>query len=115
MIQENELRIGNWMNINGYPYQLSRLDFAEYLCDDFDPILLTPEILEKFGLNGTKIDFEKSIKINVSLSNNVVYIGNATSTSGTVVKDIKYLHQLQNLYFALTGKELVEVKQLQES
>lgn len=39
---------------------------------------------------------------------NELRIGNVVkvSASGEIIKVCKYLHQLQNLYFALTNKEL---------
>ncbi len=76
----------------------------------FDPILLTPEWLERFG-------FEKrnSNKNEWSLSDGSVdYIfDNDSKDFGFEIEmqykgtGIKYIHQLQNLYFALTGEELI--------
>lgn len=79
---------------------------CQWLFEHISGIPLTPEILEKCGFNPFLHNFEKSIKISYSLHDNFAYVGNSTSTSGTSVKNIKHLHQLQNLYFALTGEEL---------
>ena len=110
---KNELRIGNWVNcecldfeneciqlenihpkgtiVDGYPYSIKELK----------PIPLTEEWLLKFGFD--KIDFQ-FIKNGIKLFpiRDLYYRGNFPIKS-----DIKYVHQLQNLYFALTGEELI--------
>lgn len=66
------------------------------------PIPLTEEWLLKFGFNKFKgnntdcflDDFETSCNMELFF------------WKGTQIKNIKYVHQLQNLYFALTGEEL---------
>ena len=68
------------------------------------PILLTPEILDKCGfekLNSGNRRFNKIVLMCESVSNYLL--------KDIPLTPIKYLHQLQNLYFALSGKEL-EVK-----
>lgn len=125
-IRANELRIGNFVMDRGgkvllidhweYENKISekRVDglhpfteFVEYL----QPIALTEEWLLKFG-------FEKNLN-----SNNIIYYilagkclleYNLTHNIADIVKkvhldlfiEIKYVNQLQNLYFALTGEEL---------
>ena len=76
------------------------------------PIKLTDEILLKCGFEDISSykDFRLSINedlyIEVSLRKNInAYV----SISDIDIINVIYLHQLQNLYFALTGKEL-EVK-----
>lgn len=75
--------------------------------DRFDPILLTPDVLEtcRFEKECLKIgDQELQIKIN---ENKYVLFGSESCTSGQCfIGNIKHLHQLQNLYFDLTGEEL---------
>ena len=75
--------------------------------DTFEPIPLTEEILLKCGFekieNGWKvIDFicfkiswERLAGLTLTFENESIYISH-----------IKHLHQLQNLYFALTNEEL---------
>ncbi|MDV3882965.1 hypothetical protein CMU04_06490 [Elizabethkingia anophelis] len=66
----------------------------------FTPIPLTEEWLLKFGFeidNGWfKIGYLKLLPIRDLYYRAIV----------PITKDIKYVHQLQNLYFALTGEEL---------
>ena len=87
------------------------------------PIPLTKEILEKLGCNCEKLNYHYILNINteelgknsnclkihfylyngISTQQNLLQIGECLPAS---VIEIKYLHRLQNLYFALTGKEL---------
>jgi len=68
------------------------------------PIELTEEWLIKFGFkeyirsNGKTYDLKDFWEID--------YENGKYFISEIEVMDIKYVHQLQNLYFALTGKEL---------
>lgn len=65
------------------------------------PITLTEEWLLKFGY--TEEDFETGKIIIVTENNKLIgFIINKYSYSPV----IKYVHQLQNLYFALTNEEL---------
>ena len=115
MIQVNELRIGNWLLYSdGFDKKMVQVDseiMFEACClnKDFNrtkkPIPLTPEILEKcgFGRNDNyysngKMEFKvESLRIGMD----VYMVPNALYCSS-----IQYLHQLQNLFFALTGEEL---------
>lgn len=63
------------------------------------PILLTMDWLEKFGFTGTDLG-----NYTIELSNGNFFI---LFCLEPIANDIFYVHQLQNLYYALTGKELV--------
>jgi hypothetical protein len=131
MIKANELRIGNMfypidrtgevhLPIN-IPYKVGQyyLDAVRgYMIDeiitgvvtlkffklrDISPIPLTEEWLVRFG-------FEKSsngyFKFPLEIRGlNLVFFGNKFSKRGLNLT-IQHVHQLQNLYFALTGEEL---------
>lgn len=117
MIPANELRIGNWVyhtNTFCNPFmQVIPKDFVNELNNDgfyqFDPILLTPEILEKCGfvtdMNDTYYyEFEENFRLGY-----IEYLGEKNYfLDGYVytLKAIRYLHELQNLYFSLTGNEI---------
>jgi hypothetical protein len=99
-----ELRIGNTvydvinkMNIYIRPETISDF-YNDYI--SLKPIELSDELLLKFGFD--KIGFQ-FIKDGIELFpiRDLYYRGNFPIKS-----DIKYVHQLQNLYFALTGCEL---------
>jgi len=72
---------------------------------DLEPIHLTEELLLNFGFYkniDTKL-FEKSgYQIDLSVLKCHFYL----PSFGDWYKEIEYVHQLQNLYFALTGEEL---------
>jgi hypothetical protein len=120
MIKANELRIGNYILINGSivrigygviqdVYQKNKGIRNQYLNTlTHEPIPLTPEILEKAGFKF----YEKSEMYEKDdfMDLHILY-----DNAGYCIKDyelniwspnILYLHQLQNLYFALTGEEL---------
>ena len=122
MIKANELRFGNWINyrniqipvtmIGQYGIQSKngyKLINAKFVTTDLTPIPLTPEILEACGFeeqeNGwhklnicehyINLFFESLAKAELSISG-----------LGMKMPHIRHLHQLQNLYHALTGEEL---------
>jgi hypothetical protein len=113
-MKANELRIGNWIEHNQYPNDtvIIRIEDGKHIDEairlNANPLPLTEEWLIMFGFdkNTDNGDFKgndcyfthDNLKRCISLPN-FIYDG---------IK-IKYVHQLQNLYFALTGEEL-EVK-----
>lgn len=119
-----ELRIGNivfyngengknepvryYCTINGADLRIMQ-DDENYL-KSHEPIALTPELLEKCGFE--KLEFGNGFMFGRSLGGGRIFLlkYNPLRTDcfyehyyGTKVQ---YLHQLQNLYFALTGEEL---------
>jgi len=112
MIKANELRIGNWYNFKnpmGDTFTPSIFDFwTEAIGFEAygEPIPLTPEILEKCGFKKSENEkfFKRDFYILVIDEDGSYAFG--TDTYDGYFTDIKYLHQLQNLYFALTGEEL---------
>lgn len=106
-MEAKELRIGNYVNHNGFgPVSVDAVDIIH--CQSFmtayNPIPLTEEWLLKLGFiksklssnclkitNGYKFDFA---------GGEVLYLDSIR------LEHIKYIHQLQNLHFALGGEEL---------
>ena len=119
-ITASELRIGNYVfDGNRELTQVKsiiegainyELDYGnlwanqECYFENLNPIPITEEWLLKFGFE--KCEYLKNTwdngSIIISLKYDIFYY---ELLNGTV--DIKYIHQLQNLYFALTGKELI--------
>ena len=130
-MKENELRIGNLIEYRIQDdlddrkdwWEVSKIDATD-LCIlesnidyDFRPIPLTEEWLLKFGFNK---EYQKGyIGIDVCNSDFVLteplkmgewqtnYTFQFETGSVPKFKEIKYVHQLQNIYFALTGEELI--------
>ena len=115
MIRANELRIGNYyhlveegVDINEV-YQISD-GYSLHLIDEYNnakPIPLTEEWLLKMCFECGQLKTSKRFWIpnfNIRIFNKSGKT--QVSHSGKVYEHIKYVHQLQNLYFALTGEEL---------
>lgn len=78
-----------------------------FLNDDIMPIPLTHEWLERFGYVKDTTD-KKWYKLPHHLPPIYQWKAGAFGMDGLPlnVKSLEYVHQLQNLYFALTGEEL---------
>jgi hypothetical protein len=80
---------------------------------DIDPIPLTEEWLLKFGFNRHHADYFNGIIYIKNIINNTEFEWGVYPNelgSGIQIQNrklLKYVHQLQNLYFALTEEELV--------
>jgi len=113
MIKANELRIGNLVNTKYGILSVHASMLADIVNNGFNvnPIPLTPEILESCGFTKDEEELCLPVDDNYSLvwDEDGVYIDSFESL--LYDSRIIYLHQLQNLYFALKGEEL-EVKLL---
>lgn len=113
-IKASELRIGNWVS-NGEKYFTMDSNTIYDLHNfnvPFEGILLTPEILEKSGFDYVS-KYTCRIKGWAFLRSfggtGLIFHYDHDSNPRNRQVTMKYLHQLQNLYFALTGGEL-EIK-----
>ena len=115
MIEARELRINNLISHNGLICtveiingELDQIDFLGY--DDFyysdktenlKPIPLTEEWLLKFGFkqNSFSLNFENDTRISIYKKYNCFI----AQIDNTVIKEIKYVHEWQNLYFDFTN------------
>ncbi len=86
-------------------------EIVDISINDVSPIPLTEEWLVKLGFNKNpgnffikKLEHTYSAKISINLRMNSIQV--CTGGYGFNVK-IKYVHQLQNLFIALTGEELI--------
>lgn len=77
--------------------------------EELTPISLSPEILEKCGFEATNgIEIKNYIWLVIHCDSGEANIYNIYKNETLQLRiECKYLHQLQNLYFALTGEELV--------
>lgn len=126
-MKATELRLGNLINTknpNMNPFKIEAIErekaggynnfgsFVYWYCNDFEPIPLTEEWLLKFGFahkfdNIYTYPFRISDNLVVEMkfegwAENISLFTNGFFSSNSV----KYVHQLQNLYFSLTGQEL---------
>ncbi len=127
-MKPNELRIGNLVHglYDGDADEDDKMELCKILSIDsvgisehtfwvdgesgteyyssFEPIPLTSEWLEKFGFDeSNEIKFSEDSRICWDEINGIhIFILDQFQ----YIKHIKHVHQLQNLYFALTGNEL---------
>jgi len=115
----NELRIGNLVYCKGIIDIIGGVEDNNYYTEkhyhgntneDLKPIPLTEEWLLKCGFTTdypTYKDKFFTIKNRFNINSFNFGKGFKLNTSGCFeYKPIKYLHELQNIYFALTGNEL---------
>ena len=114
---ESEVRIGNYyIDEDGFEHQVSARDFSWMSWEHCEPIPLTEEWLLKFGFEKKESDFQDELldtfmwhkdnitDIEFSDKHKLLYLhDNYTSIYH---QEIKHVHQLQNLYHSLVGKEL---------
>jgi len=108
-IQVQELRIGNVVMDMNNGNKVVTIEHGYDLWDgDFAPIDLTPEILERCGFDGRDfIELDTYAFIFIEKDNVCVFQTEyETEVARTKLPHIKYLHQLQNLYYMLKGTEL---------
>lgn len=122
MIDAKSLRIGNWVNAKfqteDFNFQVKGISDDDFVTMDkvnnyhlncLQPIELSPSILIKCGFEESKGKFH----IGINYEHFIVYkVGDVYDhwyfyrEETRITSGIKYLHDLQNLYLLLTGKEL---------
>lgn len=128
-MKASEVRIGNIVSVNtatgGWwvDHVVSRNDFmvscaGTLMIEGMEPIKLTEEWLVKFGFRKVLSWYivfgrYKNETLEITYNNDTdesqyyVYVRGLLENEFVQIKhDLKYVHQLQNLYFALTGEEL---------
>ncbi|HTE30278.1 MAG TPA: hypothetical protein VK666_07885 [Chryseolinea sp.] len=112
-IQPAELRIGNWVTKLETAELAYRLKTGAEIDEVYWPVPVTEEILEACGgvlLPGVpffEIDLGQNIgQIHINPNNGTVWLGHRRVPASLNPVSILYVHQLQNLFFALTGTEL---------
>lgn len=104
-MEARELRLGNLVELEGLVSRLNNTTFTSIISGrykDLNPVHLTEEWLLKFGFEKVREYFDYNNNgFEIQKDKNGFYIH---INCGNIY--IEYLHQLQNLYFALTGEEL---------
>lgn len=118
-----ELRIGNLVNVSGKPETVTgilpfgcyfHLLYYPFNLSQIEPIELTKDWLLKFGFKPEKDvkifwkikTSQKSITLEVEPNSGRTILFDNKGIKFIDVKPIKHVHQIQNLYFSITGKEL---------
>lgn len=106
-MKAEELRIGNYILLDGGKHKIRRDTLINILrgVSNLKPIPLTEEILLKCGFKHKGNGFYEILGCFIELCNvgdEFYYCG----FKGKSIGNIKHLHQLQNLYYCLTGEEL---------
>jgi hypothetical protein len=130
MINEKELRTGNLYStirnqevlivgidtINKFVTiassnntEINTKNESSIIFEDLNPIEITPKSIVQLGLST-----DESSSLSIVSDNDVKFSWNEElnqvvlldGTNGIIGQDIKYFHQLQNIYYFLTGKEL---------
>jgi hypothetical protein len=131
MIDAKELRVGNCVMDgagrimvveNIQDRSINRLIDGDgvsgsYSLEGLQPMPLTPEILEKCGFDipafirdisdGFFLTTDKMLGFRLQLEKDYKHIGYVCES--LKLNHIAYLHQLQNLYYALTGTEITPI------
>jgi len=127
-MKASELRIGNWIlpkmkvyksewkavslgpeipiqpiPIQVFPHLITRMVFNEDTLEQYEFIPLTEQWLFKFGFETNDVRYWQISSFRLHINRYGEWIFKAE----TFEKEIKHVHTLQNLYFALTGEELI--------
>ena len=116
-IKANELRVNNIVLVKGKIDTLHRVGDNDYISEnyghgidnvDLEPIPLTEEILLKCDLTpfGTEKILWGCNDFYIRIIKNYVYKVEVKGYYMYLNYKLEHLHQLQNLYFALTNEEL---------
>ncbi len=108
IMNANELRIGNLVNFENDVISVTSGDinyFDENL-DSFDPIPITPDLLLKCGFTKSRSHSLDYFYDAGGLTIISLRLGKPFWHNNNALPEKKYLHELQNLIFALTGQEL---------
>ena len=131
MVEPKELRMGKYLqSLNGHIVQLTKIE-VQQLCvqgvsleetamstyDYVKPIVLTAELLERNGFQLVSDGESHSLYYLEQLASNIYFEHSGLHTFSLCIvgddgqyidllRSFKHLHDLQNIFFALTGCEL---------
>jgi len=106
MIRPEDLRIGNWLQDQSGYFKVRAIELGVTFLDE--PITLTEEILVKAGCTIVLCGGCEYRLGNLTLQVTKYDSGNLITVflGGELINLLHYLHELQNLVFALSNKEL---------
>lgn len=127
MIDVKDLRVGDYVYLQNSktPYKITEVGYSEIeypryeasgistesvfrtYVDNLNPIPISEELLLRCGFSEENDNFYRADLGNIVFNQYGYYIQLKECSSETIrVIKITSLHKLQNIYFALTGKEL---------
>ncbi|WP_288373977.1 hypothetical protein [uncultured Chryseobacterium sp.] len=119
MIAPQDLRLGNLVQYDGKIFKVKEIRNYIIVCDrgkgnvdftvnEISPIELTEDWLLKFGYEPTTLGYWSNGKIEIgyTTTDDNIHYEYISITHKTEMTNLKYVHQLQNLFFAFTGEEL---------
>lgn len=121
MIPTFDLRIGNRITVAGVIYQVSGVSETKVQCkgrkaafaqEDLHPIPITPEILEKVGFKKREKSSlydkipEEGFTYELHSHKIMVFHAPENTLCHWLNTRIVFLHQLQNFYYYLSGREI---------
>lgn len=125
-MKANELRIGNYITafdldgdyveVGFLSTRLETIQGTYYKYSQCNPIPITEEWLKRFGLvskgiKGIKVFYIRGMQCELNEDRvTCAFYDNEYGAEPDTIIHKYYIHQLQNLYFALTGEEL-EIKE----
>src|SRR5690606_9162679 len=106
-IQVQDLKVNNYVLFNGKPYQLDAYDI--YKLDstdgaDIKPLLITKDMLISSGMENCTDEILEAEDLHFLQSPEGFYLSDEHKRK--LGKPFKYVHQWQNLFYALFQQEL---------
>ena len=106
-MKATQFRIGNLVSLNGKEFEVTLQSLYEGANLDWKPLPITKEILLRCGFKEYELECElDGLSIKTGEYEEIEFNSVLFCWVNGAKKPIKYVHQLQNLYFALTQKEL---------
>ena len=119
---KDEVKLNNWLRTDEGPFRITTYLMAEIMRHnskvDYEPIIITEAILQKTAFQNNNTTFYSpktgiegktySYKYYTYFTNSFEFsiMNLITEEAAYTVKNIFFLHQLQNLIFALDNEEL---------
>ena len=106
---KTKLCTNNIQKITGiFEFSINTIDAENIDIFSFEPIPLTKEWLERFGFETTAWDCNTTHRLMIGKNDYCIVISSNgfCEVGDAIVMNMDYVHQIQNLYFGLTGNEL---------
>lgn len=117
----NELRVGNYIKdtFDVTKHEVRQLDLEDFSAmlnyrnsihpNTYQPVPLNDEWIKSFGFENSKTQdkfYTKDNSVGISTADYKFRFIQGNFVCQLVLRDIEFVHQLQNLYYALTNVEL---------